>query len=232
MRLTNAVKGTTVSFFKKPDISHYSRENILTCLTESEITQLTDGRLISKVDTETLRRFLKDAITDGDAITLKELEDRPYPNFKQDLMMYGEHKVKGTGEMSQIDIEKGGDFYESRKFLEDTCKEAGVKCKVKPFDVYQGPYAQLENSGKLWYDDKDNLFYEGPKGPKTLPTEEMVEFLQSLFPKKPKLVYKSKEKEKGLKKEHQRSTPEERKHLQLIKSALRKILANSVRKKM
>jgi len=140
--------------------------------------------------------------------------------------------VEGTGEMSQEDIEKNGEFYEDRIFLEGICKKAGVKCKVKPFDAYQGPYAQLENGGKLWTIEERNgvtLYYEGPKGNKTLSDKKMIEFLQTLVPNI-KLVHKNVEKDPtGLKKERQKSTPEQRKHLQLIKSALRKILASSVK---
>jgi len=135
--------------------------------------------------------------------------------------------ILGTGEMSQEDIDKGGEFYDDRISLEEICREVGMKCKVKPFDVYRGPFAALENGGKLWFEGKD-LYYEGPKGPKALDYKKMVEFLSSIAPVKPKLAYESPKKEKptGLKEPHTRSTPEQRKHLQLIKSILAHIEAD------
>lgn len=73
-------------------------------------------------------------------------------------------KVHATGEMSQQDLEEGGDFYEARLKLEELCDEAGVKCTVKPFDVYQGPYAFVDGKGiKVWFsggEDPDEFFVE------------------------------------------------------------------------
>ena len=43
--------------------------------------------------------------------------------------------------------------------LEAICKAAGLKCVVKPFDQYQGPYAYvLSGKGELWI-----LGQEGPE---------------------------------------------------------------------
>lgn len=61
-----------------------------------------------------------------------------------------EKNVNETGEMSQADIEEEGEWYGVRLALETLCKDAGLRCKVKPFDKYQGCYAQLENGGKIW----------------------------------------------------------------------------------
>jgi len=58
--------------------------------------------------------------------------------------------LKETGEMGDWEIEKGGDWYNVRLEFEDICKKAGLKCKVRPFDQYQGPYAKVEPYGKLW----------------------------------------------------------------------------------
>ena len=133
-------------------------------------------------------------------------------------------KVEGAGEMSQKDLEQGGEFYDERKFLEQICKDAGIKCKVKPFDVYQGPYAELDNGGKLWFSDqKDTLLYEDPNGNKTL-SKNMVKFLKTIVPFKPKLAYKDNAPSTNLKREPRKSTPEERQHLRLVKSALMKVL--------
>ena len=144
--------------------------------------------------------------------------------------------IVGTGEMGQEDIEKGGEWYEARLFLEDVCKRAGVPCTVMPFDNYVGPYAKFKNGGKLYIDEKDQFYYEGPGGKKTANTEDMVKYLSTLFPQ-PKLVqnkpgeprdYKNTKLDPQGKREftRERSIPEERKHLQLIKSALIRVLKN------
>lgn len=93
------------------------------------------------------------------------------------------HYVKATGEMYQSDLEKGGDWEEARETLEDVCKKAGVKCEVKPFDTYQGPFAQLKN-GKLWFGKNENQFvFEPTNGDKkVLNYAAMIKFL------KPKLA--------------------------------------------
>lgn len=134
-------------------------------------------------------------------------------------------KVLGTGEMEQSEIEKGGEWYQARLDLETICKEAGMDCKVYPFDQHQGPYAKLKNGGKLWIADYDVFFYEGPKGPIELDKEDMIDFLKSIAPFKPKIVHKSPtEKTPGVKWPRTRSKPEDRKHLQLIKSVLAELV--------
>ena len=144
---------------------------------------------------------------------------------KSDLKKVTSKYALGTGEMEKSEIEQGGDWYGARQDLERVCKESGMQCKVVPFDQYQGPFAKLKNGGKLWVTDVDEYFYEGPKGPKTLKAGEMVEFLTSLTPLKPKIAYNSpSDKTPGVKQPRTRSTPEQRKHLQLIKSVLAEIV--------
>jgi hypothetical protein len=135
-------------------------------------------------------------------------------------------KSLGTGEMEQSEIEKGGEWYAARQDLERICKEAGMGCEVKPFDQYQGPFAKLKNGGKLWISGSDQYSYEGPKGPKNKLNEKgMVEFLKSIAPFKPKIAYKSpSDKTPGVKWPRTKSTPEQRKHLQVIKSVLAELL--------
>jgi hypothetical protein len=144
---------------------------------------------------------------------------------KSDLKKVTSKYALGAGEMEQSEIEKGGEWYGAREDLEKICKESGMGCKVMPFDQYQGPFAKLKNGGKLWIKDADVFYYEGPKGPKNLKGKEMVEFLTSLTPFKPKIAYKSpSDKTPGVKWPRTRSTPEQRKHLQLIKSVLAELL--------
>jgi len=69
-------------------------------------------------------------------------------------------KVTAAGEMFKEDLDKGGEYYEARLELEKLCKDAGVKCTVKPFDVYQGPFADVENGKcKLWFGSEDGQFF-------------------------------------------------------------------------
>jgi hypothetical protein len=134
--------------------------------------------------------------------------------------------------MTQEDLEKNGAFYEHRDFLESVCKDAGVSCKVKPFNTDEGPYALLKNGGKLWILEDQGLFYDGPTGPKTFDSDDFVndtvDFLKTILPSL-KLVHKTKETKetkRGLKEPPRRkSTVDDRKHLRLIKSALLKVLA-------
>ena len=158
-----------------------------------------------------------------------------------------------AGEMHQNDLEKGGEWHDVRLALEDICESAGIKCTVKPFDQYQGPYALLPNGGKLWIDhhctdpeyEYNYFYYEGKGGNKKGSGKEIIEHLTKICPQ-PKLIHKQPEKSKSPlrdpknikldplgKKEfiQKRSTPEERKHLRLIKSALRKIIAEDMLKK-
>ena len=61
-----------------------------------------------------------------------------------------------TGEMSYVDIREGGEHYEWALDIRRAAQELArrtrwlVKFEVmRPFDVYQGPYAVL-TSGELW----------------------------------------------------------------------------------
>lgn len=96
--------------------------------------------------------------------------------------------LKETGEMSASELEPEGEWYEFRLELENLCKEAGLKCQVKPFDQYQGPYGYIDGIGNLWGIQKEEspemLFYldtggapgEGYEGDR----EDMVDHLKSL----------------------------------------------------
>jgi hypothetical protein len=97
-------------------------------------------------------------------------------------------KLHETGEMSASELEQGGEWYEFRLELEGICKAAGLKCEVKPFDQYQGPYAYVEGSGKLWglgdFDEEGEFYFEGPgEGPGegySGDKEDMINHLKSL----------------------------------------------------
>jgi DNA-directed RNA polymerase subunit RPC12/RpoP len=72
---------------------------------------------------------------------------------------------KATGEMGYHDIQPGGEHYEWAKMIESAAKQlqrrTGNKIRfqgMRPFDVYQGPYASM-NYGKLWSGEKDGEFY-------------------------------------------------------------------------
>ena len=91
--------------------------------------------------------------------------------------------LKEAGEMSKSDIEKGGDWYEFRLELEDICKKAGLKCEVKPFDQYQGPYAFISQAeGSLWGVGDDEFYFEPSRGSKnkefTGSKDQMIKFLK------------------------------------------------------
>lgn len=69
-----------------------------------------------------------------------------------------------TGEMSQDDIENGGDWYDARMELEELLKPTKKFKEVKPFDVYQGPYALMKNGDKIFMLDDDTLFVDAKSG--------------------------------------------------------------------
>lgn len=72
-------------------------------------------------------------------------------------------KLHETGEMSASELEPGGDWHEFRLELEGICKSAGLKCEVKPFDQYQGPYASIDGIGTLWgTGEQDEFYFEEP----------------------------------------------------------------------
>jgi len=137
--------------------------------------------------------------------------------------------VLSTGEMTQEDIEKGGDYYDERIALESICKKAGVDCKVKPFDTYQGPYALIYDThkkpcGKLWWKEgfKDSpnavYYFESSRNDiedVELDGGEILEFLAKFTPLK--LAYKN---SKGPMKSSDKNKSD-RSKLRLIKSALK-----------
>ena len=111
-------------------------------------------------------------------------------------------KKMATGEMSKKDIEKGGDWYESAKELENVAKSTGKFKEVRPFDQYQGPYALLTNGSKIWFTDKtetEGIYYldEGKKGYelsereiKDFYKDNAEKFIDKIKTKKPKTKVK------------------------------------------
>lgn len=94
--------------------------------------------------------------------------------------------------MTQKDLEEGGEFYETRLAMEEFVKKSSHNCVVKPFDKYQGPFAEITNQhqggvsvGTLWlgenegeylfkYDDK----YEGME---VSSSDDLFEYLIAVF---------------------------------------------------
>jgi hypothetical protein len=73
--------------------------------------------------------------------------------------------VKATGEMGSHDIQPGGEHYGWAQDVEKAAKKIQrfTKNKVRfkemrPFDVYQGPYALL-TSGKLWSGEREGEYF-------------------------------------------------------------------------
>lgn len=85
-----------------------------------------------------------------------------------------------TGEMSEEDLQKGGEFYEVAKELTSVAKSTGKFRAIKPFDKYQGPYALLTNGSKIWMTEDEGMYYldEGAKG-FTLSKKELSSFYNS-----------------------------------------------------
>ena len=72
---------------------------------------------------------------------------------------------QATGEMSLHDIKPGGDHYEWAQQIEKAARRIQKLTKgklkfreIKPFDVYQGPYASMSD-GKLWSGEEEGEFY-------------------------------------------------------------------------
>jgi len=104
------------------------------------------------------------------------------------------YQITATGEMYADALEEGGEWYNARLALENVCDQAGLKCTVKPFDQYQGPYAELPNRDKLWLgQDEGSFVHQAFKNDKRLEDyfqhanhfeadeEEMVEHLEKYF---------------------------------------------------
>lgn len=53
----------------------YSREDILKCLKNANLTVVKDGTPIEKVNTKTLSKYLNEAIEAGDACELEDIEE-------------------------------------------------------------------------------------------------------------------------------------------------------------
>jgi len=77
----------------------------------------------------------------------------------------GSDKKVATGEMSMEDIRSGGEYYEWAKRIERAARQLQrvtngkvVFNEMRPFDVYQGPYARM-SPGKLWSGSEEGSFY-------------------------------------------------------------------------
>ena len=72
---------------------------------------------------------------------------------------------RATGEMSRRDIQPGGEHYGWAQIIENAAKEIQRFSHnltrfntMMPFDVYQGPYAQMNNA-KLWSTDREGIYF-------------------------------------------------------------------------
>jgi ribosomal protein L37AE/L43A len=105
---------------------------------------------------------------------------------------------EATGEMGEYDIKPGGEFYgwaqaieKAAKTLQRLSHNLTRFIETRPFDKYQGPYAQMNNA-KLWSGEREGeLFFElfqggsyghriGPANPKTSTTgtiDEIADWL-------------------------------------------------------
>lgn len=98
-----------------------------------------------------------------------------------------------AGEMTQKDLEEGGEFYETRITMEDFVRKAAHKCTVKVFDKYQGPFAEIRNHhqgggvtvGTLWLGENEGeyLFKYDDKqdGIVVSSSDELFEYLIAVF---------------------------------------------------
>lgn len=94
-----------------------------------------------------------------------------------------------TGEMSYDDLEKGGEWYESRIELERIAKRTGLFDSIKPFDKYQGPYALLKNGDKIWLTGWEGLYYLELTNGETLTLDDdvIIAFYKDRHKSKPKV---------------------------------------------
>ena len=70
-----------------------------------------------------------------------------------------------TGEMSRFDIQPDGEHYEWAETIRKAAREIQRRTKnalmfreMRPWDVYQGPYA-LTTLGKLWSTENEGEFF-------------------------------------------------------------------------
>lgn len=100
--------------------------------------------------------------------------------------------IKATGEMSKQDLEKGGEWHESRLTLEDIAKPTGKFVAVKPFDVYQGPYALLDNGDKIWFSEHPSIFFVEQNDGETIEmsASDIKKYYKALKHKKPSVKLK------------------------------------------
>lgn len=109
-----------------------------------------------------------------------------------------------TGEMGYHDIQPGGEYYETAESIKEAARElqsltrSGVRfVRMKPFDVYQGPYAEM-SSGTLWSGTNDGEFvyrisnYGPPTAVGSIP--EIARFINLLAARaalsQPRSIYK------------------------------------------
>lgn len=73
-----------------------------------------------------------------------------------------------TGEMGERDIKPGGEFYEWANLLKSAARRLTNKTngkvnllRIRPFDKYCGPYAQMDQ-GVLWSGENEGeYFFDG-----------------------------------------------------------------------
>jgi ferritin len=73
--------------------------------------------------------------------------------------------IKATGEMGIRDLQPGGEHYEWAEDIKRAAKRIQSLTRgltrfqeMRPFDVYQGPYAQMNNA-KLWSDEREGKYF-------------------------------------------------------------------------
>lgn len=151
-------------FAKKSPVSRMAMSGDIV----NKIMQYEDGEM----DQEEIVDFFQELIDTG---TIHSLQGN-YGRMAQHLIQQGLCHPKGraasshtaTGEMGMHDIQPGGEHYEWAQQIEKAAKEVqkltergGYRVSflgMKPFDVYQGPYA-IMTEGKLWSSDDEGQFY-------------------------------------------------------------------------
>jgi hypothetical protein len=94
-----------------------------------------------------------------------------------------------TGEMSRWDIKPGGDDYGWAQMVEKAAKQlqrltrGNVRFQdVRPFDKYQGPYAQM-SQGSLWSGENEGEFYLDLGAGKAGTVEDIADWVNEGMPR-------------------------------------------------
>lgn len=120
---------------------------------DEKLFQEVDKYLVSEKDKSKQKKALelmtKHGMGDDSPVSDKDLVD-----YMKEMKEF----ATAAGEMSENDIAPGGDWFETRQELEELCQEAGLKCQVRPFDQYQGPFAKMKY-GKVWLGDSEDHFF-------------------------------------------------------------------------